>query len=83
MGYIAIRGWTADINRFVFKTWGDEKDPGITLDEVIRNMSGYSDLIIDIRRTAAEMRLMPGILPLILKDSVALRRWCVTTRRAG
>lgn len=49
VGYIAIRGWTADINKFVFKTWGDEKDPGITLDEVIRNMSGYSDLIIDVR----------------------------------
>lgn len=84
VGYIAIRGWTADINRFVFKTWGDEKDSGITLDEVIRNMSGYSDLIIDVRENGGGNEAYArDFASYFIKDSVAFEKVVCYNEKSG
>lgn len=84
VGYIAIRGWTADINKFVFKTWGDEKDPGISIDDVIRNFSGYSDLIIDVRENGGgNEAYAKDFASYFIKDSVTYEKVVCYNEKSG
>jgi len=84
VGYIAVRGWTADINKFVFKAWGDEKDSGISLDEVVRNMSGYSDLIIDVRENGGgNEAYAKDFASYFIKDSVTYEKVVSYNEKSG
>jgi len=84
VGYIAIRGWTADINKFVFKAWGDEKDPGISIDDVICNLSGYSDLIIDVRENSGGNEgYAKDFASYFIKDSVTYEKVVCYNEKSG
>jgi len=84
VGYIAIRGWTADINKFVFKTWGDEKDPGISIDDVMRNFSDYSDLIIDVRENSGgNEAYAKNFASYFIKDSVTFEKVVCYNEKSG
>ncbi len=84
VGYIAIRGWTTDINKFVLKAWGDEKDPGISIDDVIRNFSGYSDLIIDVRENGGgNEAYAKDFASYFIKDSVTYEKVVCYNEKSG
>ncbi len=75
MAYIYFQDWNTPLDQIKLQAWGNSKNPQISLDEVLKELFLYPNLIIDVRENGGgNERNAKAIASCLIENEVAFEK---------
>lgn len=84
IGYLCIKDWVTDFRTLKLKVWGNSQNPEFPVYDVIKGLTAYPDLIIDVRENSGGNEgFAEKLASLFVTDSIAFEKVLTYNEKSG
>lgn len=84
IGYFSIRDWSTDLSNLKLKVWGNSQNPEFAAIDVLKDLSKYPELIIDVRENGGgNEQFAKSIASLFVSDSIPFEKVLTYNDKSG
>lgn len=84
IGYFSLRDWTTDLSDLKLRVWGNSQNPEFPAFDVLKELSAYPNLIIDVREnTGGNESFAKKLAALFVNDSIPYEKVVTYNEKSG